>query len=201
MADIQHSLITDPYVHEPKGVTSAGADEVYVADGAGSGTWTKAENLPTATGWENHEDSTYTSASPITLSASTRTKLTIDGLSARTNTTYSPVPGVLWDNTNNLITPENIGDFYDIRLRFDAEPAVSDGFITLELDIGGSEGVILAQTQRFLKGTSAQKMLFTATTFTLDTFVANGGAIYATSSVDVDVYDVGLLINRTFKAV
>ena len=201
MADIQHSLIQDPDIHEPKGASSANSGEVYVADGGGSGVWTPSQDLTLPTGWENWEDATYTSGSPLSLTASTRTKVTIDGLAASTNTSYSPVSGDLWDNTNNKITPDNVGDVYDLRLRFQATPAVSDGYITLELDIGGSEGVILAQTQRFLKGTSEQSMLFVATVFTLDTFVANGGSIYATSSVGVDIHSIGLLINRTHKAV
>ncbi len=36
----EHSSITDPNIHEPKGVADANAGEVYVADGAGSGDWT-----------------------------------------------------------------------------------------------------------------------------------------------------------------
>lgn len=39
MADIQHSAITDPQVHEPKGASTASANTVYVSNGAGSGTW------------------------------------------------------------------------------------------------------------------------------------------------------------------
>jgi hypothetical protein len=38
---IQHKLITDPDIHEPKGVAASTANKVYVADGAGSGTWKK----------------------------------------------------------------------------------------------------------------------------------------------------------------
>lgn len=38
---IQHSAITDPNIHEPKGVASASVDFIYVANGAGSGTWQK----------------------------------------------------------------------------------------------------------------------------------------------------------------
>lgn len=39
MANVNHSTLTDPYLHEPKGIASAGAGNVYVADGAGSGSW------------------------------------------------------------------------------------------------------------------------------------------------------------------
>lgn len=36
---VQHKNITDPDIHEPKGVASAALGKVYVSDGAGSGTW------------------------------------------------------------------------------------------------------------------------------------------------------------------
>jgi hypothetical protein len=39
MANVQHSDITDPNIHEPKGVASAAAGKVYVANGSGSGSW------------------------------------------------------------------------------------------------------------------------------------------------------------------
>jgi len=37
---IQHKLITDPDIHEPKGVAAATVGKVYLSDGAGSGAWT-----------------------------------------------------------------------------------------------------------------------------------------------------------------
>ena len=37
---IQHKLITDPDIHEPKGVASAVTGKVYVSNGTGSGVWT-----------------------------------------------------------------------------------------------------------------------------------------------------------------
>lgn len=39
MATVQHSVLTDPNIHEPKGVSTAAAGKVYVANGSGSGTW------------------------------------------------------------------------------------------------------------------------------------------------------------------
>ena len=39
MADIQHSALTDPNIHEPKGITTALAGQVYIADGSNSGDW------------------------------------------------------------------------------------------------------------------------------------------------------------------
>ncbi len=45
MANVNHSTLTDPYLHEPKGVASASSGDVYVANGSGSGTWTAKEQL------------------------------------------------------------------------------------------------------------------------------------------------------------
>lgn len=46
MPTVQHKTLTDPDLHEPKGVSSATNGQVYVADGAGSGAW---KEYPTAT--------------------------------------------------------------------------------------------------------------------------------------------------------
>ena len=42
---IQHSVITDPNIHEPKGVAAATTGSAYFANGAGSGTWKKVDSL------------------------------------------------------------------------------------------------------------------------------------------------------------
>ena len=36
---IEHDTITDPYIHEPKDISTANAGQIYVADGLGSGSW------------------------------------------------------------------------------------------------------------------------------------------------------------------
>lgn len=36
---IQHNVITDPDIHEPKGVASATSGKVYISNGSGSGAW------------------------------------------------------------------------------------------------------------------------------------------------------------------
>lgn len=44
MANKQHVDITDPDIHEPKGVATALANMVYVSSGSGSGVWKKASS-------------------------------------------------------------------------------------------------------------------------------------------------------------
>ena len=41
MADVEHSQLPDELLHEPKGASTAAAGTVYVADGAGSGSFLK----------------------------------------------------------------------------------------------------------------------------------------------------------------
>lgn len=41
---IEHKDIADPDIHEPKGASAASANRVYVADGAGSGTWKSVDS-------------------------------------------------------------------------------------------------------------------------------------------------------------
>lgn len=36
---LEHATLTEAYLHEPKGISTATAGKVYVANGAGSGTW------------------------------------------------------------------------------------------------------------------------------------------------------------------
>lgn len=43
MANIEHSAITEANLHEPKGVSTAAVNKVYVANGSGSGTWQKVD--------------------------------------------------------------------------------------------------------------------------------------------------------------
>ncbi len=45
MANVNHSSLTDPYLHEPKGVATATSGDVYVANGSGSGAWTAKQTL------------------------------------------------------------------------------------------------------------------------------------------------------------
>lgn len=41
MATVEHADIIDPQIHEPKGITTAAANRVYLSDGVGSGTWSR----------------------------------------------------------------------------------------------------------------------------------------------------------------
>lgn len=50
MPNINHSTLTDPFLHEPKGVAAAAVNQVYVSDGAASGAWTNLARAVRTTG-------------------------------------------------------------------------------------------------------------------------------------------------------
>lgn len=59
MANINHNVLTDPFLHEPKGVSTATANQVYVSNGSASGAWT---NLARAVRTTGAADQTITAA-------------------------------------------------------------------------------------------------------------------------------------------
>lgn len=48
MANVAHASLTGANLHEPKGADAALTSQVYVSDGAGSGTWTNVSSLETS---------------------------------------------------------------------------------------------------------------------------------------------------------
>lgn len=176
-----HNSMTDPYLHEPKGVAAADAGNVYVSDGAASGAWT-----PIWSGWGYYQDD-----GSDQVIGTTEAKLTNDGAGSLTTESYLPreIRGSdsLWDIVNDKILPVKLGDSYD--LRFDLPITAESGNPTemlLEFDIGGgasSSQVILSHY--ILTGKSTPYTI----TFTLplvvlsSTTVDNGVQIFASTDV------------------
>lgn len=57
MATIEHTNIADPFRHEPKNISTANAGEVYIADGAASGSWELVETYGEFNGINNRTGS------------------------------------------------------------------------------------------------------------------------------------------------
>jgi hypothetical protein len=64
MANINHNTLSDPYIHESKGVSTALAGQIYVANGSGSGNW--VENSRIVNGYL-----TFSTGSPYSIAATT----------------------------------------------------------------------------------------------------------------------------------
>ena len=73
MANVEHSALTDPNLHEPKGLTGTShSGRVYVSNGSASGAWTARQDLITV---HIHDISTATDIYVPIINAGTVVKL------------------------------------------------------------------------------------------------------------------------------
>lgn len=194
MANIEHKNITDPYLHEAKGVSTASNGEFYVADGAGSGEW---HYLPT--GWAYYKDNA--AAQTITTTA---TKLSIDGAGSTSSSAYLPLDirgtGELWDTTNDKITPIALGDQYDMRLDLPiTAKSGSPTSITVQLDIGGGASPTISIVNRDVSTSKTPPYTVSMgfPIFSLATFIANGGQLFLNTDVgSVDITAPAIMLAR-----
>lgn len=195
MANVNHSTLTDPFLHEPKGVSTATVGRLYRSDGAGSGSWV---HIPSGWGYYQHSGA----AQNITTVAS---KLQINGSGALTNTSYLPreIRGTsqLWDTANHKVTPMKLGDSYDIRLDLPITARTSAVELTVQLDISGAATpttVIvpvfagIAKTPPFTIVVTLPVVILSATTLT------NGIQLFlSVDAGNIDIDDPSITIVRT----
>ena len=156
---------------------------------------------PNPTGWGYWKDATHTDASRQTIIGGTRTLLTVDGLSLITETDYlSSLPNNIW--AGNTINPDGIGNTYLLRIDMWASPQTggTGHYIELVLDIGdGAVNEIVQHATPMLKGTGiTHRISITWAIFARETFNANGGKIYITPDIDVQIWDKAVFLQRGF---
>jgi len=99
MANVNHNTLTDPYLHEPKGISTALAGQIYVADGAGSGDW--VENSRIFGGYL-----TFSTSSPYAHSVTTSDTVLNPSFSSSVNNGFtglsSPNARVRYDGTETI---------------------------------------------------------------------------------------------------
>lgn len=135
---VSHKDITDPNIHEPKGVATATVGQVYVADGAGSGGWF----TPVFFGWEDYNDS----GSPQSLTQNVAHYLTNDATGGNTNITYKlPSSQGIWNPTLNQFEFNEgglvIGDVLDIRVDVEFTTAGINHTLVTEMILAIGSGV------------------------------------------------------------
>jgi len=90
---------------------------------------------------------------------------------------------------------------YQVRLTFNAQISSGAGgeHLTVDMDIGGAIGVIWAGTETLAKGANEpHSYTFSIPSFAGTTFVANGGQLNITPSVDMDIWNVAVFVVRTY---
>lgn len=224
MANIQHRDIPDAQRHEPKGASTAAAGTAYVSNGAGSGAWATADALGSGAagagallvadgsggldflryqGWGQFEDSRVTLGTPTqVLTSGARTLMLNNGALNTVQKSPSDLSVPLWDVSTNKHVPISAFDTYHVRIGLTAEGyAGATPYIDIELDIGGSIGVIYSDSRSLRKGGAAQRLNFSFPVFTGDTYFANGGSLYLTyqGTGTCTIYRTNILIIRESK--
>ena len=203
----QHSAITDPNIHEPKGISTASNRQVYKANGSGSGTWTKLSELDfdycdkanNLFGWNDIHDSLYTSGSPRAISSGTRTQITNNALDAQTDTTRL---GALWSTVNNNFLINDLNALYLIRIncKITAAAAASSPYIALfELQSAAGSTVVAGQTV-FIKGGSNVNHVSFPFVVPMKTSINNQTlTVFITPDTNINIYDIEFVVQRNYR--
>ncbi len=156
-------------------------------------------------GWGVYADAATTPATQVF--TTTPALLQIDGAGSTSNSAHLPreIRGSaeLWDTTNDLITPINSGDGYDIRVSLGATAKTgSPNEIIVQLDIGGggSPTIVVAEVASPASKTTPFTATISIPIFTLSTFLSNGGQIFV--STDAGTITIGtrsILIKRDYN--
>lgn len=171
------NLIKDIRLQKVEGVLPAAPiGGMFVSDGAGGGEFIRVQ------GWQQVADSRNTVGVPAqTIATGVRTQFANNAILTNIQKLPSDAITPFWDIATNTIQPIAAFDTYNLRVDFKAQNYTgADPYITCELDIAGTQGVIVSQTFPLVKGGAEQKILFSFPVFAGDTFLANGGKIFLT---------------------
>lgn len=213
MADIQHASITSNDCHEPKHISTsltsqAGMVITPSSTTAGTSSFRRLliEDLDidnSASGELNpygvYIDTTYQESSPLAITALTRTKVVNNGGAATSVEVDMPAGASFWDDVDSKLTPVQEQDCYSIMVQFKAEPATANQYVTLELDIGGAQPILVSESKPLLAGVAPNSLTFNWTVPCSSTFLTNGGELYLTPSDDIDLWDLSLNVVRIRK--
>jgi len=205
LANVQHSTLSDPNLHEPKGASTAAANTAYLANGSGSGTWTAVNRLP-GTGWGQYSNAFYVGTTALAVST-TEVLVPFD-----TNVNVTQLPISLTGTTSSLmnLATETLqfvstGDLHSVTLTYTVYSVASNP-ASMDLKIyGSSDGTtystLLGETTvSLIKGAGqviTESSLFPVTA----NMVTHGARIYLrTNTGTANIINIGLITARVHKA-
>lgn len=205
MANVQHSTLTDPNLHEPKGISTASADQLYRANGSGSGTWTNANRFP-GTGWGQYTNTTYTGTTALAISTTeVLVPFTTDATVTQIPISLSGTTSSLMDLSTEKLLFVTAGDLHAVTLTYKVySTAGSPASMDLKI-YGSSDGTtystVLGETTVSLIKGAGQVITETALFPVTTNMVTHGAKIYlATNSGTANIIDIGLITARVHKA-
>lgn len=202
---VQHRDIPDSQLHEPKGVAAASSSEVYVANGAASGSWRKiketdldlSDKSTNLYGWNHRKDALYTSGSPLAISSGVKTSFYNDGLHPLTDTTRSL--GITY--STNQFVPTELYASYVIRIaaKISAVAAAGTPYMVKVSMEGGATPLQFAAQDVVIKGDGYVNDITVHELFYTGVLNTNNPIrIYLTPDTNINVYDMSYLIQRTY---
>jgi hypothetical protein len=197
--------LTDPNIHEPKDITTAAANTVYMANGSATGSWTNVNRLP-GTGWGQYSNSVYVSTTALAISTTDvivpfDTNVTVTQLPI----TLAGVTSPLMDLATEKLLFVSAGDLHSITLGFKVY-SVSSSPASMDLKIfGSSDGSTYATllgetTVSLVKG--AGQYITESSLFPVTANMVTHGAkiILATNTGTANIIDINLITARVHKA-
>jgi hypothetical protein len=206
LANVQHSNLTDPNLHEPKGISTATADQVYLSNGSASGNWRDVNRLP-GTGWGQYGNSVYVNTTYLTID-STGVIVPFD-----TNVNVTQLPITLAGSTSPLmnLTTETLlfvsaNDMHAVTLScFIAATSGSPVFMDLTLftsTTGTTYDVRIAETTVALLKAGNQ-FINVSSLFPVSSNMATYGAriqLKMDTGDTASIKDINLITTRVHKA-
>lgn len=204
MANVQHSSLSDPNLHEPKGASTAAANTVYLANGSGSGTWTPVNRTP-GTGWGQYSNATYVGTNVLAIST-TEVLVPFD-----TNVNVTQLPISLTGSTSSLmnLSTETLqfvstGDLHSITFGYTVYSLSTA--VTMDLKLyGSSDGTtystLLGETTVSLAKGAGQIVTESSLFPVTANMVTHGARIYLrTNTGTANIINIGLITARVHKA-
>lgn len=191
----EHSSITDPHIHEPKGISSANEGMVYVANGDGSGTW---RYWPYGKAYYQHA---FGTAQVIN---TTPSLLQVNGSGSLTQTSKVPreISGeALWDTAGYKLLPIRLNDVYNMRIDLPVTAESSTPTeLSVQFDIGGAAtptNVILGKFFKLGRATPYTISFDTSLDVLSSTALSNGIQVFVkTDTGTITLGNPGILIAK-----
>ena len=175
--------------------SDSGGNELLYYNGSG---WISTASF---TGWADYADGTYTSGSPLSVSAGTKVTLPNDGATIIDSQIPIDIDS-MYTIADSTITGRN-GDGLNILIEFSVEPTTAaDTRITTSIDIGGAVGEIYKRDFVLSKGNGVEHYYSASFSgYTLSTWETNGGKVKVMATGGgVEIYDIRYVLTRTHKA-
>lgn len=169
----------------------------FVADGSDGGDYIRIA------GYGHYSDDRVTSGTPaMDIVNGVRTQFVCNGARLIREKLPSDATLPLWSVSASKIVPIAAFDMMSLRMWFTAENySGAAPYVVIELDLGGTDGIIFDQTISLVKGGGPQPINTSFITYAGPDFITNGGKFFLTyvGNGSVDIFKNSILVNRESK--